>query len=271
MILGRHFNDVHALLALILAREDQALLLHPLLESHVELVTVSVSLVDPIRATVESGGQGLLGLCELHPSGAQSHVGTHGILGDLRHEDDHVILGRSSGVELFAGGIRDAKDFLGEVDQRDLHAQANAKVRLLPLSRQPSSTRFSGDTSIAEASGHEDAICSFEPCLSSCLSLHLLLVVRAVFAGSFQLSCIDPVNLELSCDSDCGMTKSSNNGLIGISTTFVVLAHKGDGHGLANFSLIDLLRKSIPVVEGPHALRVATQWRRLCDIQLIEL
>ena len=95
------------------------------------------------------------------------------------------------------------------------------------------------------------------------------------------------------------MTESSNNGLIGISTwiaqllslstlfcrkpwffedstTFVVLAHEGDGHRLANLSLrllhrlvswdkvsaaaclIDLLRKSTPVVEGPHALSVAT-------------
>ena len=91
----------------------------------VDLVAVTVALVDDGLAVDLAGARALV---ELHRVGAQAHraadVGDFLLLG--QEVDDRV---RRLGIELGRVGAVEAGDVAGELDDRDLHAEADAEER----------------------------------------------------------------------------------------------------------------------------------------------
>mmetsp|Transcript_30335 Transcript_30335/g.94157 ORF Transcript_30335/g.94157 Transcript_30335/m.94157 type:complete len:659 (+) Transcript_30335:177-2153(+) len=265
----RQLDDVHALLGLVLSREDQAFGLHPLLVLHVELVAVSVPLLHARRAAVEARAEGRGGAGELDPAAPEAHVGAHGLSGDLGHEHQDVVLRCLALVELLAGGVREAQGVPRELDQRHLHAQADPEVGLLPLACEARSPGLALDAAVAEAARHEDAVDRAQLRLCGADALELLRV-DGLRRGRLQVHGVDPLDLQLPRHRDGRVVQGGQGGLVGVVAALVVLAHEGDLHRLRHLCLVHAPREAAPVLQRAQGAVPAAE-RRGRDVQVVQV
>eukprot|EP00438_Fugacium_kawagutii_P027587 Skav230751 [mRNA] locus=scaffold3436:161165:161757:+ [translate_table: standard] len=66
---------------------------------------MSMPLHNAALTSIKGRGQGLLWIRKFHISSTQSHVGTHGVLGNFRHENDDMVFRLFETVKLLAGSI----------------------------------------------------------------------------------------------------------------------------------------------------------------------
>src|SRR5690606_16847602 len=77
----------------------------------------------------------------------------------LGHQAHHRIAGAA---ELRGAGLRQARQVTRRLDDRHLHAEADAEIRDLPLARELRRRDLALGTAFAEAAGHEDAVHALE-------------------------------------------------------------------------------------------------------------
>mmetsp|Transcript_28961 Transcript_28961/g.77895 ORF Transcript_28961/g.77895 Transcript_28961/m.77895 type:complete len:484 (-) Transcript_28961:587-2038(-) len=180
-----------------------------------------MALVDGRHSPVESRGQAL-GSLEHTAAAAQAHGSAHVRLGDLGHVHDHRVFRLI--VKLRRVRILPAQDRARILDDGDLEAQADAKVRHLVLARELGCEDLALDAAVPEAAGHEDPVHSLEALPRGCvlggvLLLHLWL----------QVCRIDPDNLQLAfCGEGC-VVESLGDGEVRVLQAGV-LAHECDAH-----------------------------------------
>mmetsp|Transcript_144811 Transcript_144811/g.464141 ORF Transcript_144811/g.464141 Transcript_144811/m.464141 type:complete len:419 (+) Transcript_144811:743-1999(+) len=157
-------------------------------------------------------------------------------------------------VELLAGGIGQAQLVARELHDRDLHAQADTKVGLLPLPREAGGPRLALDASVAEATGHEDAVRGLEPGLGLLRAL-----LRRNVLATLQVGGIDPIDLQLPLHGHRGVVQRRHHGLVRIGAALVVLADERDDHLRRSVGGVNLHGEVVPVDEcaqggvGRHA------------------
>lgn len=120
-------EDLHTLTRLVPSNEVQTGGLQPSNVLWVDLVSVTVSLLDLFNASVQSTDLGPLGTAlEDGLSGTETHGTAHVLLVELRHGDDHTVAGR--GFELLGVGTRHATDVSCELDGGGLEAEADLNL-----------------------------------------------------------------------------------------------------------------------------------------------
>lgn len=218
-------DNLHALTGVILADEDEARLLELLDVIGVDLVTVTVTLLDGGGLAVESAELAELrtGL-KVSRTGAETHGTTELLLGTLRHEDDDAVLG--VGVKLLRGGILELAEVAGSLDDGNLHTKADTEEGGLLLTSPLGSTDHALGTTVTEAARDENALgdANIVPSLvvlGGILLLGLLLEVLRV----------NPDEVELAATAHGGVLKSLNDGKVSI-VKLNVLADQDDVDGL---------------------------------------
>jgi hypothetical protein len=160
----RQFDDLDQLPIDRTSRDLQAGLLQRFHITRIDLIAVTMTLGDRIR-TVELAGQRIRGQHALlgpHAHGAaEIRIGGSALdftgrglpLGD---QCDH----RMPGVGAELGTVRalEAGLVTRKLDHRDLHAEADAEVRNLALTRKPHCLDLAFDAAFAESAGHQNGI-----------------------------------------------------------------------------------------------------------------
>lgn len=136
MELGAHevrvvldLEDLHTLAGLVLSDKVETSSLELVDILGVDLVTVTVSLLNLLVATVEGTDLGPLtvGLEDSLP-GSETHGTAHVVFVELGHGDDHAVAG--SGVKLFGVGLWHVADIAGELDSSGLETKTDLGIRL---------------------------------------------------------------------------------------------------------------------------------------------
>lgn len=218
-------DNLHALTGVVLANEDEARLLELLDVVGVDLVTVTVTLLDGGGLAVESTELAELraGL-EVSGTGAETHGTAKLLLGTLGHEDDDAVL--SVSIELLRGGILELAEVAGSLDDGNLHTKADTEEGGLLLTSPLGSTDHTLGTTVTEAARDENALgdANIVPSLvvlGGILLLGLLLEVLRV----------NPDEVELAATAHGGVLKSLDDGKVSI-VKLNVLADQDDVDGL---------------------------------------
>ena len=158
-------DDLHAHARLVLADKRQPALFQRVDVLRVDLVSVAMALEDLVLAGVQRAETGpLAAVLKERGAEAETHRCAHGRLVDFGHEHDELV-GRGA-VEFFRRRVLDAAYVARVLDDGDLHAQADAKVRLLVLARPGAGGNHAFGGALAEAAGDEDprGLDDFVPC-----------------------------------------------------------------------------------------------------------
>ena len=151
-VLGQ-LDDLHQLAVGCVAAENEIRFLEALAIRIVELVSVTVALVD-YKGAVQARRFG--GHHQLARLGAEAHraafLGHSGLL--VQHGDDRV---RCVGVKLSRVGFGEFQHVAREFDGGDLHAQAQAQIGHVVLAGVARGLDFAFDAAPAKAARHEDA------------------------------------------------------------------------------------------------------------------
>ena len=149
----RDLHDLHQAAVGRLSCQSHALGLHICPVVVVELKAVAVTLGD-LRRAVQRITVGILGqhagvLAQTHGAALFRHVHLVGHQGN-----DRVLrgLGEFGGI-----GVLPAQHMAGELDDRHLHAQADAEIGDVVLTRIAAGGDHALDAPVAEAAGHQDA------------------------------------------------------------------------------------------------------------------
>ena len=140
------------------AAGDQALVLELAPQEHVHLVTVTVALVDDALAEDLPRPRALV---QFHRVGAEPHRAAHVAQFFLFGQQVDHRVGRL-GIELGGVGAVHPGDVAGELDHRDLHAEADAEVGDLALAGDPRGLDLALDPALAEAAGDQDPVEALE-------------------------------------------------------------------------------------------------------------
>ena len=209
------------------ARDAQAGGLEPRAQVVVDLVAVAVALVDERLAV------GLVcarAAAQLDRLGAQAHRAAHVLdvllLGQQR---DHGI--ERVGIELRRVGAVHAADVARELDDRALHAEADAEERRPRLAGVAHSRDLALDRPRAEAAGDEDAVDAAQ--------------LLGGLVGVERLG-VDPVDLEVRAVVDGAVLERLDDGEVGVLQLHV-LADDGDAH--AALEIVDAPAERLPLVE----------------------
>src|SRR5262249_10659442 len=125
-----------------------------LAELVVELIPVAVALLDHVGAVGLAGARARGQRAFVQTEAHRAALVAHQLL--LGEQIDHFV----SGARVELGGVRvgPAHDVARELDHRRLHAEADAEVRHVALARVTRGLDLALDTSLAEATGHENAV-----------------------------------------------------------------------------------------------------------------
>lgn len=218
-------DNLHALAGVVLADEDEARLLELLDVIGVDLITVTVTLLDGGGLAVESAELAELraGL-EVSSTGTETHGTAKLLLGTLGHEDDDAVLG--VGVELLRSGILELAEVAGSLDDGNLHTKADTEEGGLLLTSPLGGTDHTLGTTVTEAARDENTLgnANVVPSLvvlGGILLLGLLLEVLR----------INPDEVELAAAAHGGVLKSLDDGKVGI-VKLNVLADQDNIDGL---------------------------------------
>ena len=195
------------------------------------LIPVAVPLPD-LRRTVGFSGAGAL----------RQHAGVlaqpHGaaLVGDA-HLIGHQVDDRMGGGfgKLGAVGVGPACGVAGELDDRDLHAQADAEVGYAVLPSVLCRQDHAFDAAVAEAARHQD---------TAAIPQHLADVLRRQGLG------IHPFDVHVAVAGGAGVKQRLHHAEIGV-VQLRVLAHQRDLHPLAD--TVDPVYHSLPVGHIRHA------------------
>src|SRR6266542_138876 len=206
-------DDLHELLLGPHPRHAQPVLLHALQIVVVDLVAVTVTLLDDALAIQ---ARGMTALAEHDRVEAEPHRPALGLEIPLlgQEVDDGMPGGR---VELRRVGAVEPADVPGELDDRALHAQTDAEVRHPALPGIADRLDLALDPAIAEAAGHENPV-------------HVAEVGgRAV---PLDLLGVDPHELDPRVVGDASMRQGLDEALVRV-LQLDVLADDGDAGRLA--------------------------------------
>mmetsp|Transcript_42137 Transcript_42137/g.86129 ORF Transcript_42137/g.86129 Transcript_42137/m.86129 type:complete len:218 (+) Transcript_42137:228-881(+) len=143
-------DDLHALSSLVHANEFQARLFKVLDLGRVDFIPMPVPFVH--RCTlVELGGDALV-ILEDRPPRAKTHCPAHVRLRALRHENNHRVLAVLR--EFFTVRVLPTEDIPGNLDDRNLHAQADTEEGLLLLTRVFARVDLPSYASVPKTSRH---------------------------------------------------------------------------------------------------------------------
>mmetsp|Transcript_43258 Transcript_43258/g.78731 ORF Transcript_43258/g.78731 Transcript_43258/m.78731 type:complete len:201 (-) Transcript_43258:1275-1877(-) len=200
MLRQRKLYNIHPFLHLILPSKEQPLLLHCLLVDSIELIAMSMPLLDFGCAAIQCTTERLLWPWEFYPAGTQSHVAPHCVLGNLWHEFEDVMLGLLLPIKLFTRSISVAELISRVLNESNLHSEADSQVGFLPRSGKMSSMCLSIDASVSKSAWNQDPIALAE----------LLLCLRHPLSSSFQLCRINPSHLEFSSQLHSSMVQGTD-------------------------------------------------------------
>lgn len=218
-------NNLHALVGVVLADEDEAGLLELVNVVGVDLVTMTVTLLDAGGLAVESAKLAELGAgLEVSGTGAETHSTAKLLLGTLGHEDDDAVLG--VGVELLRSGVLEFAKVAGSLDNGNLHTKADTEEGGLLLASPLGGADHTLGTTVTKAARDENALGDADVVpslvvLGGILLLGLLLEVLG----------INPDEVELAAAAHGGVLKSLDDGKVSI-VKLNVLADQDDVDGL---------------------------------------
>lgn len=246
-------DNLHTLARVVLADEDEARLLELVDVIGVDLITVTVTLLDGCGLAVESTELAELGTgLEMSSTGAETHGATKLLLGTLGHEDDDAVLG--VGVELLGSGILEVAEVAGGLDDGNLHTKADTEEGGLLLTSPLGSANHTLGTTVTEAARDENTLgdANVVPSLvvlGGILLLGLLLEVLR----------INPDEVELTAAAHGGVLESLDDGKISV-VKLNVLADQDDVDGLGVTQRNNLLPP------GPDLLATADTGGRELDV-----
>ena len=168
-----------------------------LTEDVVELIAVAVALVNH-RLTIGGHGAGL----RLQTAGIRAQPHGTALLGDvllLGHQVDHRVLGGLG--EFGAVSVGHTGHVTGVLDDRQLHAQADAKIGDVVLPGIAGRANHALDAPVAEAAGHDDAVAAGQPC-------------GDVLIG--ELFGVDPVDVHVDAALVAAVEEALRHGEIGV-------------------------------------------------------
>ena len=148
----REFHGLHDMSRGGRAAEGQAALLERLFIFIIELISMTVALFDKGLAVTGIHRRSLLHLARI---GAETHRASLDDAMLIGHEIDDEM--GAFLIEFAAVRVLIAEDMTGVFDDADLHAEANAEIRELMLSRILTGGDHPLDAPVAEAAGDEDA------------------------------------------------------------------------------------------------------------------
>lgn len=164
------------------------------------------------------------------PPGAEAHGSAH-VLDPLLlflKADDRILRGL---VELGGIRFRQSAHIAGELDGRDLHAETDAEIRDVVLTRVFRGEDLALGATVAEAAGNEDTIHVTDDRL------------RAVVLDGLRLHA-DDVHLRVVVRT--GVDEGFVDGLVGV-LKLDVFARDGDGHAVLRMN--DALHEALPVLQ----------------------
>src|SRR5260221_13538096 len=148
------------------AGEEQALVLEPGLVVDIDLVAVAMALADIGRAVDLAHPAAWR---EDRPIGAEPHRAAEIATGftalqeiaanPLRHQPDHRLTARA---ELGRAGLRQISEIARRLDDRHLHAEADAEIGHRPLACEARRLDLALGAALAEAAWHQDAVDALE-------------------------------------------------------------------------------------------------------------
>ena len=212
-------EDFHALARRVAPDELEALGLHRRHVLNVDLVPVSMTLVEGREAAVEPAGVAVRA-AEHGAARAQAHRATHVRLGALGHEDDDRVWRVSDHLCRVSGLV--PQHIARELDHGHLEAKAHAEVRLLALARVFGGGDLALNPAVAEAAGDHDAV----RLLNALPVRRVILSVGTIGAERLGL---DPLDDELALDLAGRVVQRLGDGQVRVAEVRV-LAHHRDGH-----------------------------------------
>ena len=218
-------NNLHTLVGVVLADEDETGLLKPVNVFGVDLVTVTVTLLDAGGLAVKSAklaefGAGL----EVGGTGAETHGTAKLLLGTLGHEDDDAVLG--VGVELLRGGILEVAEVTGSLDNGNLHTKADTEEGGLLLTSPLGGLDHTLSTTVTETARNKNT-------MSDANVVPSLVVLGGILLLGLLLEMlrINPDEVKLAAAAHGGVLESLDDGKVGI-VQLNVLANQDDIDGL---------------------------------------
>lgn len=241
-------DDLHTLALIILSNKVQSTLGQTINVLWVNLVSVTVTLVDLLSLSVKRAELRPLGSrLELCRAEAETHGSSHGGLVNLWHEHDDWVL--SLLVQLCRGSSLHGADVASELDNSDLHTEADTQVWSLVLTCVLRSLDHTLSTTVSETTWNQNSVGSAD--LGPCL-------VELSWAGGLRLVLevggIDPEEVELTLAAHGGMLERLDDGEVGV-VEGDVLSNQGDGDLLE--VVADAGGELVPL--GPGALAAGNQ------------